>query len=95
MAQNVHASAQPDCDETQTARRSPWRISTVSIGNPSAVRNRAFTVLSAERCWSSSVSSANGSSLASRARAGFDSVVTSSHEAARSRVTPCRTCSLR
>src|SRR4051794_16907250 len=95
VAQNVQARAQPDCDETQTARRSPCRISTVSIGNPSRVRNRAFTVWSAERCCSSRISSANGSSLVRRARTAFDSVVTSSQEAARSRVTPWRTCSLR
>ena len=91
VAQNVHARAQPDCDETQTARRSPCRISTVSSGKPSALRKRAFTVPSLERCSSSSVSSANGSSCASRVRSGFESVVTSSHEPASSRVTPCRT----
>ncbi len=35
VAQNVHASGQPDCDERQTVRRSRWRIATASTGKPS------------------------------------------------------------
>ena len=32
VAQNVHASGQPDCDERHTVRRSRWRIATASTG---------------------------------------------------------------
>ncbi len=37
MAQNVHASGQPDCDERQAVRRLRCRMSTASSGNPSCV----------------------------------------------------------
>ena len=32
VAQNVQASAQPDCDERQTVRRGPWLMATASSG---------------------------------------------------------------
>ena len=48
VAQNVHVSGQPDCEETQTERRpSRYRISTASTGWPSAVRKSVLTVPSA------------------------------------------------
>ena len=45
VAQNVHVSGQPDCDERQTERRpSRKRISTASTGWPSRVWKSALTV---------------------------------------------------
>ena len=69
VAQNVHVSGQPDCEETQIERRpSRYRISTASIGRPSAVWNSALTVPSL--AWASSVRARleNGSSRASVSR---------------------------
>ena len=92
----MQPSAQPDCDETQTVRRSwPCRISTVSSGKPSRVRKRALIVPSVASCVSSSTSSANGTASSSRSRRARDSVETSSQEVTRSRVTACRTWAAR
>ena len=92
VAQNVQPSAQPDCDDTQTVRRSrPCRISTVSSGKPSRVRKLALIVPSAASCVVSSSSSANGTVASRCSRSARDSVVTSSHEVTRSRVTAWRT----
>ena len=53
VAQNVHVSGQPDCEETQIERRpSRYRINTASTGCPSAVRKSTLTVPSAD--WASS-----------------------------------------
>ncbi len=52
VEQNVHAYAQPACEEMQTVLRSPWcSISTASTSLPSCRRNSPFVVCpSRERC---------------------------------------------
>ena len=69
VAQNVHVSGQPDCDETQTERRpSRNRIRTASSGWPSWVWKSAFTVPSTDFASCTSVSVENGACSSSSAR---------------------------
>jgi hypothetical protein len=77
VAQKVHASGQPDCDDTHTVRRFLCRIATASTGNPSRVSKRILTVPSRERWTSRSASSRSGSASSSRARSDAGSAVIS------------------
>ncbi len=69
VAQKLHVSGQPDCEDTQIERRpSRKRISTASSGRPSCVANSAFTVPSSECASSRSSSALNGTSSVSCSR---------------------------
>ena len=73
VAQNVHVSGQPDCEERQSERRpSRYVMSTASTGWPSCVEKSVFTVPSRERAslWTSSVENGTSSSSACRNAAG-------------------------
>jgi hypothetical protein len=49
VAQKLHLSAQPACDEMQSVRRDPSGIATVSMASPSGSWKRNFSVPSDER----------------------------------------------
>ena len=71
VAQKVHVSGQPDCEETQTERRpSRKRISTASTGCPSWVRKSTFSVPSLLCASVSTESVENRTAAASSARSG-------------------------
>ena len=70
VAQNVHPSAHPAWDETQSVRRAPDGISTDSIASPSSSRQRNFRVPSLDCCTVAAVSRARGNAASSSARSG-------------------------
>ena len=78
VAQKVHASGQPDCDETQTVRRLRWLIATASTGKPSRLVKRSLMVPSADRCDSTVSSWRSGSASARRRRRAAGSGVSCS-----------------
>ena len=79
VAQNVHVSGQPDCDDRQTERRpSRYLISTASTGRPSAVRNSVLRVPSRDSASCSASRVENGTCSASSVRNGPGTLLISS-----------------